>query len=104
MLTLSFQSLSGSADSFQIWFDELLTEREQLDSITSQVTTLAKLCWNHSQQPCEWVDADPGVLWVDSEWKLHLFESQLFDFRTCSRFGRLSTPHLNLDLSSMQNN
>ena len=40
MLTLSFQSLSSSADSFQIWLDELLTEREQLDLITSKVTTL----------------------------------------------------------------
>ena len=24
-------------------------------------------CLNHSQHPCEWVDADLGVLWVESE-------------------------------------
>ena len=29
-------------------------------------------CLNHSQEPCEWVDADLGILWVESEQILHL--------------------------------
>ena len=29
-------------------------------------------CLNHSQGSCEWVDADFGVLWVESEQILHL--------------------------------
>ena len=32
----------------------------------------SQLCLNHSQEPCEWVDADLGVLWIESEQILHL--------------------------------
>ena len=39
-------------------------------------------CFNHSQEPCEWVNADLWVLWVESEQILHLkvglSEVQLF--------------------------
>ena len=29
-------------------------------------------CLDQSQEPCEWVDADLGVLWVESQQILHL--------------------------------
>ena len=44
--------------------------------------TISRSCLNHSKEPCEWVDADIRVLWVESEQKLHLKVG-------CSNFGRL---------------
>ena len=38
-----------------------------------------QLCLNHSQEPYEWVDADLGVLWIESEQILHL--------KVCPNFG-----------------
>ena len=31
----------------------------------------SQLCLNYSQEPCEWVDADLGVLWIESDQILH---------------------------------
>ena len=47
----------------------------------------SKSCLNHSQEPCRWVDANLGVLWVESEQKLHLKVG--FKFQPRSRFGCL---------------
>ena len=33
----------------------------------SSFTQRTSPCLNHSQEPCEWVDVDLGVLWVESE-------------------------------------
>ena len=40
----------------------------------------SRACLNHSQEPCEWVDADLGVLWVESGQELHSNVG-------CSNFG-----------------
>ena len=32
----------------------------------------SQLCLNNSQEPCEWVDADLRVLWIESEQIMHL--------------------------------
>ena len=38
----------------------------------SALLRASQLCLNHSQEPYEWVDADLGVLWIESEQILHL--------------------------------
>ena len=45
------------------------------------------LCLNHLQKPCEWVDADLGVLWVESEQIGIAFESWLSEFWPCPSFA-----------------
>ena len=39
---------------------------------SSCIQRTSQSCLNHSQEPCEWVDAGLGVLWVESEQLLHL--------------------------------
>ena len=48
----------------------------QLDIYPISAPALLKeplqLCLNNSQEPCAWVDADLGVLWIESVQILHL--------------------------------
>ena len=39
---------------------------------SSFIQRTSQLCLHYSQEPCEWVDADLGVLWIESEQILHL--------------------------------